>query len=354
LFYASSILKGDEQMLEKLEIDGAVEEGRSNGRRSAPSASGGSISSGRPTLVMKFGGSVLTSADRILRAAALVRDATSTARVAVTVSAMGGVTDKLLDVARSLRLRSIESATAEVREICRFHDAVVQGLALGSREEDELRSQVDALGAELERLVAQNEAASTTLEVAASIVSFGERWSSRLFAAALRTMAIRTQSVDSFHFLITNAEFHNAELLFEESWTRTRETLLPLLEDSIAPVITGFLGATADGRITTLGRNSSDLSAAFFACALQAQEMTIWTSVDGIFNADPKRSANADWLPRLSYLEALGLSRDGAKVVHPKVLEVLAEHGIPLRVRSALRPELPGTWVGELAKGASA
>jgi len=117
------------------------------------------------------------------------------------------------------------------------------------------------------------------------------------------------------------------------------------------PVVTGFVASTPDGRITTLGRNSSDYSAAIVACALGAHDLTIWSSVDGFFDTDPALNPDAQWLARLSYEQALELSRNGARVVHPKAFHFLMQERIPLLVRNATRPDAPGTWVGDADSG---
>jgi len=131
-----------------------------------------------------------------------------------------------------------------------------------------------------------------------------------------------------------------------ESYAKIREALHRHFESGSVPVVTGFVAATPEGRITTLGRNSSDFSAAIVACALRAHDLTIWTSVDGFFDADPRHVASAQQFEELSYEEAFEHSQRGAKVVHPKAFSFLMQERIPLLVRNAERPEAPGTWIG--------
>jgi len=117
------------------------------------------------------------------------------------------------------------------------------------------------------------------------------------------------------------------------------------------PVVTGFVAATPDGRVTTLGRNSSDYSAAIVACALGAHDVTIWSNVDGFFDADPQLNPDARRLARLSYEEAFELARNGARIVHPKAFQFLMQERIPLQVRNLVKPDAPGTWVGDAEFG---
>src|SRR5205814_10396978 len=153
-----------------------------------------------------------------------------------------------------------------------------------------------------------------------SLASFGERFSARLFAAALDACEVAAVPVTSSEFVLTCDTFRDAKPHLEQSKQRGRRILLPLLKEDVVPVVTGFIGATPDGRITTLGRNSSDFSGALVAYAVDADELVIWTDVDGIYTANPQESAEARLLHELSYDEAHALAASGAKVLHPKVL----------------------------------
>jgi aspartate kinase len=183
------------------------------------------------------------------------------------------------------------------------------------------------------------------------VVSFGERLSARIFAAALRVLGAQAEALDAFEFIVTNGDREDPHARLEESCQKTRETLEPLFLMATLPVVTGFVAATPDGRITTLGRNSSDYSAAIVACALGAHDLTIWSSVDGFFDTDPKLNPDAQWHARLSYEQALELSRNGARVVHPKAFHFLMQERIPLLVRNVATPDAPGTWVGDAGSG---
>jgi len=296
--------------------------------------------------VMKFGGSVLVSAENILLAARHVAEAAQNERVAVVVSALRGVTDRLYSITRALRLRDVPSALTEAQEIAQFHLYVARELYSGDEQEFQLRIELAELSLELSTVVSGGSEGHSPAEVTDEVVSFGERWSSRLFAAALRKLGVNADALDSFHFIVTDGDREDPHPRLAESYAKIHEALHRYFEAGSVPVVTGFVAATPEGRITTLGRNSSDFSAAIVACALRAHDLTIWTSVDGFFDADPRHVASAQQFEELSYEEAFEHSQRGAKVVHPKAFSFLMQECIPLLVRNAERPEAPGTWIG--------
>jgi aspartate kinase len=296
--------------------------------------------------VMKFGGSVLVSAENILLAARHVVEAVHNERIAVVVSALRGVTDRLFSITRALRLRDTQSALTEAQEIAQFHLHVARDLYSGDEQEFQLRIELAELSLQLATVVSGGSEGHGPAEVTDEVVSFGERWSSRLFAAALRKLAVNAEALDAFHFIVTDGDREDPHPKLAESYPKINETLHRYFEAGTVPVVTGFVAATPEGRITTLGRNSSDFSAAIVACALRAHDLTIWTSVDGFFDADPRHVASAQQFEELSYEEAFEHSQRGAKVVHPKAFSFLMRERIPLLVRNAARPEAPGTWIG--------
>jgi aspartate kinase len=210
--------------------------------------------------------------------------------------------------------------------------------------------EVEDLGESLGALVAGTSAHQADAAWAARVLSYGERASARIVAAALRQVEVRAQAVDATECVETDENFLDAVPRWEETRQRTRETLLPLLEDEIVPVVTGFIGATRSGEITTLGRNSSDFSAAILGDALDAEEVCLWTDVDGVYDRDPRgeRDSADDFtlLEHLSYDEALEMAERGAKVVHPGTIYPLREKNIILRIRNTFRPEHSGTRIG--------
>jgi bifunctional aspartokinase / homoserine dehydrogenase 1 len=146
--------------------------------------------------------------------------------------------------------------------------------------------------------------------------------------------------------VLTCNTFRDADPQIEETRRRGREILLPLFADGLVPVVTGFIGATRDGHVTTLGRNSSDFSGALIAHVVDADELVIWTDVDGIYTANPRETDEAKLLHELSYDQAHALAAAGAKVLHAKVLPLAAETEMVVWVRNTFNPHVRGTRIG--------
>lgn len=299
-------------------------------------------------LVFKFGGTSLLGADRMLHAARLVSDAvTSERNVVVVVSAMKGITDRLLAIVRALEAGCRSDARRDAEHVLRLHLEVLRDLHLDPSHHDRVARELDYLGKDL-----QHDASPQTQPCAAvrpalqdRIASYGERFSARLFAAALDRSGVSAVPVSSSEFVLTCNNFRDALPQIEETRRRGREILLPLFASGLVPVVTGFIGATPDGRVTTLGRNSSDYSAALIAHVVDADELVIWTDVDGIYTANPHESTEAKLLHELSYDQAHALAAAGAKVLHPKVLPLAAENEMVVWVRNTFNPQFRGTRI---------
>ncbi|MGC1485052.1 MAG: aspartate kinase [Candidatus Acidiferrum sp.] len=297
-------------------------------------------------VALKFGGSSLLGAERMLHAAGLVRAAAQTSNVIVVVSAMKGVTDRLLSISRALAEGKLSHARNEAEGVIHLHFDVLQDLQLGEEKQDRVRRGLQLLGRDLLHEVPREGRVAATAELADRLASFGERFSARLFAAALEKSGAAAVPVSSSDFVLTCDTFRDAKPHLEETKERGRAILLPLLEDGLVPVVTGFIGATPDGRITTLGRNSSDFSGAIIAHVVDAQEFIIWTDVDGLYSDNPHLSAEAKLLHDLSYAEAHALAASGAKVLHPNVLPLAAETEITIWIRNTFKPHIRGTRIG--------
>ncbi len=307
---------------------------------------GGVSKQQRNVVAFKFGGSSLLGGDRMLHAAGLVRDAARTSKVAVVVSAMKGVTDHLLSSAHALADGELARARGEAEVVLNLHLDVLRDLQL--REEHNLRvgRELQLLGRDLLHEVPVRGIAGAGAELFDRLASFGERFSARLFAAALEKSGVPAVPVTSSDFVLTCDTFRDAQPHLEQTKQRGRDVLLPLLEAGVVPVVTGFIGATPDGRITTLGRNSSDFSGAIIAHVVDADELVIWTDVDGIYTANPNESVEARLLHELSYDEAHALAASGAKVLHAKVLPLAAETEMVVWVRNTFNPQARGTRIG--------
>jgi aspartate kinase len=272
-------------------------------------------------LVMKFGGTSVGSAARMRVAARLAADERARRPVAMVVSAMSKITDLLLDAMRHAEAgdrAGLETDMAEIHKLIAEFERIAGGMAL--------------LNMRPPRSV--DEAVAT-----------GERLSALLVAEYLNSEGVPAAAVDAAGVIVTDAVFGNASPLMAPTREKARQFVLPLLKKGVLPVITGFNGATADGRPTTLGRGGSDFSASILAAALDASELWIWTDVDGIMSADPKLAPDAVVLDEITYAEAAELAYNGAKVLHARTLAPLVEKGIPVWSKNSFAPEKPGTKI---------
>ena len=339
-----------------MNLENAVEESAAQRNPAALQSSvhcTGGVSRKRGRLVtFKFGGSSLLGAERMVHAARLVLAEAEESRVCVVVSAMKGLTDHLLSIEQILSMEpnqaagKLARARREAEVVLDVHLEVLDNLRLDEEKDRRVRGELQLLGRDLLHEVVLYGHNETNAEFSDRLASFGERFSARLFAAALEKLGIAAVPVASSEFVLTCERFRDAQPHLKETKLRGREILLPLLEEGIVPVVTGFIGATPDGRITTLGRNSSDFSGAIIAHVVDAQELVIWTDVDGIYTANPQESAEARLLHELSYEEAHALAAGGAKVVHAKVLPLAAETEMVVWVRNTFHPEARGTRIG--------
>lgn len=297
-------------------------------------------------IVMKFGGTSVGSAERITGAAQIVARHADQQRVVVVVSAVSGVTDRLLVAARKAAAREHSEALELVLEIRSAHATIIEGLGLCDSEAALLRGDVQLIVGELQNFVQSvsilGEITPRTLDYVAGV---GERLSSRLMAAALRDIGCASEAVEATRFLVTDATFGNAYPLVETTRERAAEVLGPLLSRAVVPVVTGFIGATEEGYTTTLGRGGSDYSASIVGSVLGASQIIIWTDVDGVMTANPRIVPDARSLPQISYGEAAELSYFGAKVLHPKTIAPAVEQRIPVYIRNSFHPDRPGTCV---------
>ena len=309
-------------------------------------------STGR-VLAFKFGGSSLLGAERMLHVANLVREAACQASVVVVVSAMKGVTDCLLRIAASVEAGRSSDAIREADHLYYLHLDVFDELRLDPSGGRRVASDLRLLGKDLLHDVAGgvHHARFSREALEDRLASYGERFSARLLVAALEKSGVSAVPVSSSEFVLTCDTFRDAKPHIEETRRRGREILLPLFADGLVPVVTGFIGATQDGRVTTLGRNSSDFSGALVAHVVDAEELVIWTDVDGIYTANPHESPEARLLHRLSYDEAHAMAASGAKVLHAKVLPLAAETKMVVWVRNSFNPRACGTRIGPAYTG---
>jgi aspartate kinase len=313
--------------------------------------------------VLKFGGSSLADAAAIKRVAQIVREHSRDEQTVVVCSACAGITNRLVRVTDLVRGGQSVQALNETWAIRSQHRAFLASIDIGIVCQNageqfvkgpRIWAELEYLGESLRALVAGTSSQQANSSWAARILSYGERTSTRLLAGALQQAAVCALAVDATNCIETDDDFLNATPLWKETRRRTRDTLLPLLDERFVPVVTGFIGATTAGEITTLGRNSSDFSAAIVGDALDADEVCLWTDVDGVYDRDPRAAQNSGGdftlLEHLSYDEVLQMAECGAKVVHPGTIHPLREKNIILRIRNTFRPEHSGTRIGPVAQ----
>ncbi len=298
---------------------------------------------------MKFGGTSVAGAERMLGTAAIVAARRVEAPVVVT-SAMAGVTNELTrlhDVALSGDRDALDAGCDALRARHREVADIVapQSADLVERLEGRLRElRVLLRGI---RLIG-----ATTPRSRDAVLGFGELLAQELLVAALARAGVDARHVDARDVVVTDATFGAARPDLEETRARAGQRVMPLVREGAVPVLGGYLGATEDGVPTTLGRGGSDLSASFIGLALQANAVEIWTDVDGMMTADPRQVPQARLVDRVTFREAAEFAAFGAKVLHPASIDPAIQGGLPVIIRNSLAPERSGTAIGPSGEGA--
>jgi aspartate kinase len=294
---------------------------------------------------MKFGGTSMGSAERIQVAARLATEQHAKRPVVIVVSAMSKVTDLLLDSMRKAEAGDEAGINENLTTLAEKHETCCKHLLPPAKHKAAIDG-VNTLIAEFSRVVkGMLLLGERPLPATDRAVAIGERLSALMMAAYLESQGMPTLAVNASSVIATDAVFGNATPLMEETCERAEKVLVPLLEKNVLPVVTGFNASTLDGRPTTLGRGGSDFSASILAAALDAEELWIWTDVDGIMTADPRLVPDARVLDAITYAEAAELAYAGAKVLHPRTLAPLVEKGIPVWSKNSFAPEKPGTRI---------
>ena len=298
-------------------------------------------------IVMKFGGSSVGTLEALKNAVALVSDCATANDVVVIASAMNGVTNSLIKAATRASQRD-EKHVVEVTEQLRArHENVCTQIITGA---EGLKQTMGQLGLELRELKKALTGISYLGELTPRsrdyVLSFGERLSTWILTGFLLDSGVRAQRLTGEEAgIVTDASFGEATPLMHLTQERVKETLRPLLKNRKVPVVTGYIAATQDGVPTTLGRGGSDYTATIIGSALGADEVWIWTDVDGMMTADPKIEPAAKTIREISFMEAMEMSHFGAKGMHPRALEPAAKTGLPVRVKNTFNPNGPDTLI---------
>src|SRR5208283_3464326 len=295
-------------------------------------------------IVMKFGGTSVEDDAAIQRVADIVLNRVEE-RPVVVVSALAGVTDSLLAMSRAAASGSVDEALQSLRKLRRRHLTVLNALVEGPAEavaREQVQTLLDCLQDMLRGVAALGELSPRTND---NVLSTGELLSSRIVSTVLKARGIHSELVDSRRCIITDASHTRAVPLFDQTSERLHDQVKPLLQANRIPVMGGFIGATAQGVPTTLGRGGSDFSAAIVGAALNAQRIEIWTDVEGMMTTDPRLCPQAQRINVIGFDEASELAYFGAKVLHPATLIPAVEKNIPVYVLNSRKPESKGTCI---------
>ena len=308
--------------------------------------------------VMKFGGSVLDSPLKIKKLVKIVKSFKNNENAHETIcviSAMYGVTDKILTLSDSLARSDKKAIKAFIDEMTLIHLELVKGAINNPKFQQEAKNDVLNVMSEfqaiLEGLVLISEITPRSLD---HILSFGER-----LMAPIVSYSFRDQDLNSNYFtgkqigIVTDSNFGEASPLMDTTKFRVNAKLVPLLQKNIIPVVTGYIAADQHDRVTTLGRSGSDYTATIIAFCVNADMVYLWSDVDGLMTADPSIVKGAQVLPEITYNEAAEMVLFGAKYIHPRALEPVMDSNIPIIIRNALNLSNPGTSIVPVLKTSS-
>jgi aspartokinase/homoserine dehydrogenase 1 len=299
---------------------------------------------------MKFGGTSVGDVPRIQEIITIIRTYGDRSPI-IIVSAMSGITNLLLDTAQHAVQRQKDDVLRNLETLRHRHLAIAETLVqdAGRRKNliTEQEASIDELTGLYRGVALLKELTPRSLD---ALASFGEVLSCRQIAAVLADNGLPAIFVDARMMIRTDLHFGEASVDFAVSNPAIRATLLPIIEQKLIPVVTGFIASTEDGLTTTLGRSGSDYTGSIIGAALDSEEIWIWTDVDGVMSADPRRVNDARVLSDISYREAAEMSYFGAKVIHPKTMVPAIEKNIPIRIKNTFYPSHPGTLISATAR----
>src|SRR5689334_17712900 len=305
-------------------------------------------------IVMKFGGTSVGNAERFRQCAAIVARAAKHDRIVVVVSAMAGVTDLIFKTIEAARQGDSAATRTHLQKFENVHRELVVNLFDSAHHAaandfvaevfSQLQNACNALSALRSDISAQT---------ADSLVALGERISAWALAGYLQQTGSNAEFVRAENVIVTDNNFGNAAPDIAATRNKCEQALLPLPDRGVVPVVAGYSGANTLGKTTTLGRGGSDYSATIIGAATSADEVWIWTDVNGVLSADPRICPDATTLPEISFAEAIELAYYGAKVIHPKAAYPAAEAGFPVWIKNSFRPDVAGTKITPDARPAN-
>ena len=302
------------------------------------------------TLTMKFGGTSVASGENIRHVADLIANYVNQGyTIVAVVSAFRGVTDKLIEASEQAKKGNREYIRDFKQEILEKHlttaNEAIKNKQLEAETEQVLKARAGELEQVLTGIVFVGELTPKSRD---NVLSFGERLAAPIVSGALKDIGLSSQHLTGGEAgIVTDSNFGEAGLLMNFTKYQVKKKIEPLLKKGVVPVITGYIAATQDGETTTLGRGGSDYTATIVGAALAADEVWIWTDVDGLMTSDPKIVPSAKTIPKLSFQEATELTIFGAKAMHPRALEPARKESIQVRIKNVFNPDNPGTLISE-------
>ena len=297
---------------------------------------------------MKFGGTSIATGKNIRHVAELIANNSSKdLAVVIVVSALEGVTDQLIQAAGEAKKGKREYIKKFKQEILEKHlvtaKKTIKKNQIRKEAEQTLKARIDELEQVLTGILYVGELTPKSRD---TVISYGEKLSAPIISGALKELELKSKHLTGGEAgIVTDSNFGEAGLLINVTNYQVKKNLDPLLKNETTPVLTGFIAQTQNGETTTLGRGGSDYTATIVGAALAAEEVWIWTDVDGLMTADPKIVTSAKTINELSFQEATELTIFGAKAMHPRALEPARKEGIPVRIRNVFNPENPGTLI---------
>jgi aspartate kinase len=301
---------------------------------------------------MKFGGSILKDKESILNVAKTILEYYKENELVIVVSALKGVTDYLIKISEEAINGNEEIVKEKINDLKEKHLEIIKETIKNENIKKEIERIIKELINELEKvLIGIIYLREITPRIKDYVLSFGERLSTPIIYGILKDIELKVEYYTGGEAgIITDSNFGEAKPLMNVTKYQIREKILPLLNKKIIPIISGFIAINQEGMITTLGRGGSDYTATIIGSAIKADEIWIWTDVDGLMTADPKIVPFAKTLHELSFLEAIEMAVFGAKYMHPKALEPVIEENIPVRIRNLFNKENPGTLITKEVK----
>jgi aspartate kinase len=309
---------------------------------------------GKRLIVMKFGGTSVGNAERFRQCATIVSEAAKHDRIVVVVSAMAGVTDLVFKTIEAARHGDSSATHAGLQKFEDVHGQLIANL-FEARHHAAANDYLADVFAQLQNACHALSALRSDIsaQTADSLVALGERISAWALAGYLQQMGSYAEFVRAEKVIVTDSNFGNATPDVEATRNHCAQSLLPLIDRGVVPVVAGYSGADSQDKSTTLGRGGSDYSATIIGAATGADEVWIWTDVDGVLTADPRICPDAATLPEITFAEAIELAYYGAKVIHPKAAYPAAEAGFPVWIKNSFRPEVAGTKITHDARPAN-